>query len=292
MQPVGNEFSAWYAAKSDVPASWGELLSVAGQFAIDHGLLQLYQTRFAGISLAELQPRRAEVSGRSASAPIWEIANELIVGRYLERVLGWSFTGFEPPGRLAHRGEWQFQTAGGDEVFVEVKTVNQREIPASTGAYSRADYRPKIRDILKGAYRQLPDDDRATLVVLVGTEILSVSHGIMLGDLFQALFGVFQVRFKPFEDDLSFTDGPSFRDTFVHGTKHRRLGCVAGLCVRVTHEPVMGFYAIDNPYATSSKRIRASDLTNTRRFAVDENGRGEDLPGLSPSDAWRLMTSE
>lgn len=287
-RPSDDSPSAWFVAKQS--GHWAEaLLSSCAAFADEHGLLHQFRAKFAGIRSIDLTPHRAASEARSVSSSIWAIAHELVVARYLERVLGWSFAEYEPLGYKSLRGDWEFTTTAGARVFVEVKTIDEPEPIATSGVYSRGIASRRIRNVVKTAYRQLPDDDRATLVVLAGREILAISHGIMLGDVFQTLFGQFQVRFKPFETDPDYRAGPSFRDMLVHGTKHRRLGTVAGLCISGLDIPYLRFYAIDNPYARATVRLRESDLAPVARFFVDMIGKGVEERGLSLEDAWARM---
>lgn len=96
-------------------------------------------------------------------------------------------------------------------------------------------------------------------MVLVGREILSVSHGIMFTDLCQTMFGQFQVRFKAFAEDADYQAGPAFKDMLVHGTKHRRIGCIAAMRITGIDIPHVRFYAIDNPFASPGKRLSDTD---------------------------------
>jgi hypothetical protein len=268
-----------------------QLLNVALAFAIDHGLEETYRTKFAGISLNALMPARAIHEGRGVSTPLWEIANELVVGCLVERGLGWKYQEYEPPGRHGRRGEWQFQSPSKREIFVEVKSLREAE-DVGSGAFSRPDYRSRIRSSLTEAYKQLPDDGRASLVVLVGNSILSISHGIMLGDVFAALFGRYQISFPANQplDTGFFTAGPSFHDTYVQRGKHRSLGCVAGLVVRGLGQPSIGFYAIPNPWAHKNVRFPESDLRDARRFEWMENG-GHEVMGIRGVEIWNRMSS-
>lgn len=285
-----DEPSAWYLTKGDSSGWGGDILSAGAQFALDHNLVDVYRKRFAGINASDLLQVRAKAERRSVSSPIWIIANELIIGRYLEKVLKWTFERHEPPGNKAHRGEWQFRMLDGKSVFVEVKTAMEPAGPTS-GVYSRGVEYAQVREIIKGAYKQLPDDERATLVVIAGREIANPSFGIMHGDLFQTLFGQFQVKFRPFADDPNYRAGPSFRDMLLHGTKHRRLGCVAGLFLSGSREiPHVGFYAIDNPFANPAKRISNDNLLPAHRFMIDESGHGEETAGQSDEEIWERMT--
>lgn len=301
--------AVWYEAlqepaqDSDVPSAWGmaklpdgewwvQLFSAAAQFAVDHGLVDHYRTKFRGIPPAEIGAAKAAAEYRSVSAPIWEITNELVVARYLERVHSWRFVAHEPPGRQSYRGDWEFVTPTGRPVFVEVKSILQPDWPSS-GAHNRPDYFPRIRNVLRGAYRQLPDDGRATLVVLVGHgEMLKIPFDVMHGDLFGALFGRIQIRFPigaPF-DSSAVSIGPAFRDMFVQQTKHRRLGCVAGMAVRGLDTPGLSFYAIHNPFAHEGQRLATHDLADAKQFIWTE-GRGELLDGITSETAWTRMAT-
>ena len=288
-EPARDVPSAWHCTKSEM--NWAaQLLSVAADYAHERGLLDIYRARLAGISAVELTPERAKANSRSVSSPIWVILHELIVACYLERVLGWKFDKHEPAGYKSSRGDWQLTTQSGESIFVEVKTAEEAEFYGESGVFSRGVRYKQVRNILKGAYRQLPDDPRSTLVVVVGRDTLEIPFGIMLGDLFQTLFGAYQLRFRPFEEDAPGSAGPSFHDMLVHGTKHRRLGCVAGMNLSGLEIPRLGFYAIDNPYAEGGKRIREESFTDARRFFIDRSGHGEDRNGLSHCDAWERMS--
>lgn len=292
-KPRNDELSAWYLTKTPENAWWVQLLNVSFEFATRHGLKQEYQRRFAGILPSELRPDRAQNEGRTVTHPIWQIANELIVGRYLEGVLGWQLQCHSPPGRKQFRGDWQFRSTGGREVFVEVKTMREAErLRGGTGVYSRPDYRPRIRSALTEAYKQLPDDGRATLVVLVGDEVMSISHGIMHGDLFQSLYGQMQITFTvlPEYDPKTVKLGPSFHDMFVQHAKHRRIGWAAGLIIRGLGQPGLRFYGIQNPYAHETVRLPAGELEQVSRFVVDAGGRGQELQGEHPDAAWARMS--
>ena len=287
-KPLPGETSAWYTVKA--PDRWeAELLSTAGKFAVDHQLLDHYRRRFQGIVLADLAPARAKAQRRSVCSPIWVIAHELVVGAYLEHVLGWALEAHEPLGNKLSKGDWQFRTPEGQSVFVEVKTALEPMPMPTTGVFSKGVKDKQIREILRGAYKQLPTDDRSTLVVIVGYDMLEISHGILFGDLFQTLFGAFQLKFRPFAEDLGFTAGPSLREMHVHGTKHRQLGCVAGMYLSGIDFPKLEFYAIDNPFAHGSKRLPARTFERCRRFLVDSGGHGEELTGLEMVEGWRTM---
>lgn len=187
--PERDRVTAWYLAKGDENDWSVKLMNIALQWADSHGLADVYRTRFAGVPPVDVQPQRAEAEHRLPTFPLWQIANELVVGCYLERVLGWTYEQHEPLGRQRHRGEWQFTTPSGRTVFVEVKSLKEADWSRATGAFSRPDYRGRIMSALAEAYPQLPDDDRATLVVIVGDFIVSLTHSVMLGDIYQTLFG-------------------------------------------------------------------------------------------------------
>lgn len=282
-------WGAWRTAKATEPAYWIPLLNAGFAFAVEHDLVDCYRIKFGGISLGDLRVDKAERERRTSTFPIWEIANELIVARYLEKVLEWKFLKHEPEGRGSRRGDWEFVTPSRRHVFVEVKSLQEAEA-RETGVYSRPDYGPRLRSVLKGAYAQLPDDGRATLIVLVGKELMRIPFGIMHGDLFQALYGRIQVRFRvmPYDPE-SVRVGPSFRDMFVHGTKHRRLGCVAGLAVGGIDVPVVRVYAIHNPYAYPAVKLVPDDLRNADQFVLDDDGHGQTVEATGRSDAWSRM---
>ena len=283
---------AWRVTTSTEPAWWKELLNAAASFARGHELLDVYRRRFAGISDRDITDSAGAANCRPAVAPIWEIANELIVGLYLEKALGWTFQCHEPHGFRGRRGEWGFITPTGNEVFVEVKSVIEPEIVGNQ-VFSRGVATGRLSSVLKGAYRQLPDDGRSTLVVVVGNGlILQISHGIMHGDLFQTLFGRMQITFQvlPYVEG-SERMGPAFREMFAHARKHRRLGGVAGLAIGGLDIPGLGFYAIHNPFANPEVRLCREDFNEARQFWVDEDGTGEELTGIDPREAWRRICS-
>lgn len=268
------------------------MLSAAAAFARDHDLVDVYRARFRGIEPQDLLPERAAAKRRTISSPIWVIAHELVVARFLERVLGWTYVCHEPVGHQGRRGDWEFRTSSDRRVFVEVKTLEEPERHDTSGVYSRSVNDSQIRDVVKGAYQQLPDDDRATLVVLAGRgDTLSVSHGILFSDIGQTMFGRFQVRFTPMSDNPNYRAGPSLRDRMVHGTKHRRIGCVAGLWIAASGIPLIRFYAIDNPDAHPGKRLPECDLIGALRFMVDERGGGEQKSGVALEEVWALMAA-
>ena len=282
----------WRVTKSQEPAWWKELLIAAAAFAQDHDLLPEYRRRFAGIPVRALSDSAADTERRQAVAPIWQIANELTVALYLERALGWTLESHEPAGFRHRIGDWQFRTGGGKPVFVEVKSLVEPELPGS-GVFSRGIASDRLTSVLKGAYKQLPRDDRATLVVVVGFGlILEISHGIMHGDLFQTLFGRIQITFNvlPYVPG-SERMGPSFQEMFAHAGKHRRLGCVAGLRIGGSDAPGLGFYAIHNPFADASVQLRREDLAHCRQFWVNDDGFGEELDGRQPRENWERIES-
>lgn len=291
-EPGPDEESAWYVAKSPEPFSWPtKVLSAAAAFAVDHGILPTYRARFAGVRAIDITAKRAERERRNASTKIWEIAHELIAGRFLERVLGWEFLQHEPAGAENCRGEWEFRTNRGRTVFVEVKTVAEREYYENTGAFSRGPKVSRIESLVRRAYPQLPDDGRANLVILAGREIFALPAGILHGDLFQAMFGRMEVRFEPLSDDKTMRRGPSRRGTLVNQTKNRRVGCIAGLRLVGLDLPEVQFHAIDNPYATDHCRLLEDELANAHRFVVDAAGRGEARKGLPLQQVWKLMVA-
>lgn len=178
-------------------------------------------------------------------------------------------------------------------MFVEVKTLNEPQLTASTGVYSRAQQFSRVRNVLKGAYAQLPDDGSATLVILVGRgEILRAPRTLIHGDLFGALFGQMQIRFKLHEFETSDLEIPlSLRDMFVQRGKHRRLGCVAGLAVGGMSIPKLEFYVIHNPYAYPAQAIAREDLSRATQFIVDAEGLGTVRPGIASREAWLRMAT-
>jgi hypothetical protein len=287
--PTDDEPSAWYVAKGASDQWTTKLLTAAAEFAQAHGMVDHFRKKFAGIRGIDLTPRRARAEGRQVSFPIWEIAHELVAGCYLERVLGWRFAGHEPRGHKDRRGDWEFITPSGQRVFVEVKSVAEVERYETAGAYNVSVAFDQLRNIVKAAYRQLPDDERGTLLILAGREKVESDFGIMVSGPFQTLFGKYVVRFKPLEEDPDYRAGPSFRDMLVHGTKHRRLGCVAGMRITGLDDPHIDWYAIDNPYSYPHHRIANDDLVNAKRFMVDGDGMGQELGGLTREEIWARM---
>lgn len=285
-------WAAWRVLKSSEPAWWVNLLNVAFAFAEEHNLRDHYQRKLRGISLTELSASKADREFRGVLFPVWEIVNELIVARYLERVLGWTLLEHEPVGRGTRRGDWEFRARSRRRVFVEVKSIAEPD-PKGTGTYSRASKSPRLRTVLRSAYQQLPDDDRATCVVLVGKEALSIPFGIPYGDLFEALFGQIQIRIpvNDFEEG-EIKVGPSLRNMFVQGSKHRRLGFAAGLVYGGDVEPAVRFYGIHNPFCHARVSVDREDLRGIDQFAIDEKGFGDTTEGYSAESVWeRLQAS-
>lgn len=284
-----NLWPAWRITRSDEPAWWIGALSAAAAFARDHDLLDSFRSKLSSIPISELRTDKSDAEGRSSTFPIWEIVNELLVARLLERGLGWRFDLHEPQGRGTRLGDWQFVSPSGRSVFVEVKSLSEREM-FSSGVHSKPSFAPRLRGVLKGAYAQLPDDGRATLVVVVGRELTKISFGIMHGDLFQALYGDMQVTFRvmPY-DPSSLRLAPSFREMFTHRGKHRRLGWVAGLVVTGMDEPALKLYAIHNPFAHESVTMPGEDYAAIDRFVVDRAGYGECLPSARNIPLWKTV---
>ena len=206
-------------------------------------------------------------------------------------MLGWGFETYEPRGWRSGLGDWQFRTEAARQVFVEVKSLQEPMEPEGEGIYGgrRSDYRPQLRQAMRRAYRQLPNDGRATLVVLVGTDSLSLPSGnIFAGDLFETLFGKIQISFSvmPFRPE-SMRMGPSLRHMFVHHKKNSRLGCVAGLRIGGSSPH---FYSIANPFAQPTVQLAEDALRRGDRFIVSSDQGDCFLPGLGPSEVWALMS--
>ena len=280
--------SAWYSTRGE--DEWaGLLLSSAAAFAQRHGLVEVFRKRFEGIHARELSPTRAASMERMVTAPILAIAHELVVACFLEKVMDWSFDKHEPLGYKGARGDWEFITPSGRSVFVEVKTIEEPEFTERNGFINPEPELARIRSTVRHAYPQLPDDHRCTLVVLVGREIMGLVGGILFSNLFQAMFGRFEVRFKPFQPDREFSGGPSMHNMLVHTTKHRRVGCAAGMHIVGTDVPHVLFYAVDNPYANPEKRIPHDDLANANRFLAYPAG-GTEARGLRMYEVWERMS--
>lgn len=280
---------AWYLAKLNEPRPYIGLLNAALAFAVEHGLTDVYRTRFGGISSGDISPGRAKAEGRGVDFPIQEIANELLVARYLERVFGWRLVEHEPRGDKDRRGDWQFLTPRGRAVFVEVKSLAE---PEWQGVFT-PNFSPRLRRLLARAYRQLPADGRGVLVVLVGGLTLDAPAGNrMLGHLFGALFGTYQITFQvmPF-DPNTVQGGPSFWDMLVQSEKHRRLGCVAALQPGGLLAPELDFYAIHNPYADAGARLAPEDMDDANQFVVGADGRGS-FVGNVDAAAWPKLAAQ
>lgn len=278
-------WAAWRVTTSTEPAWWKELLNACASFARSRGLLQHYQRRFAGLSVGDLSDKAGKT--RYTLGSLWEIANELVVGLFLERALGWTFEAHDPAGFRSRIGDWQFATADGRRVFVEVKSVHEAEMRGNQ-VFSRGIASKRLTRTLREAYKQLPADDRATLVILVGNGLtLSISHGIMYGDIFQTLFGQMAMTFQvmPYVKG-SERIGPTFREMFAHAGKHRRLGCVAGLKIGGLDTPGLVVYAIHNPYANAAQRLSPDHFDGVRQFQVDERGMGRESDGIQPNEMW------
>jgi hypothetical protein len=288
LEPVPHKPSAWMFAKGADPNVWVDHLNAGLTFAVEHGLAGEYRARFGGISLRDLDHDRAHREHRTCVSPILEIANELLVARYLERVHGWLFRAHEPQGRRGRKGDWQFTTPRGREVFVEVATV--REPQLSTGVFN-ANFSPRLRSEVAHEYKHLPLDDRAVLLVLVGGFMLGLpAQHPELSHLFAALFGDWQITFQvlPYKPE-TVRAGPSFREMVVHRKKHRRLGCVAALCPGGLDVATCGFYAIHNPWAHDEVRLAREDFGDSLQFTVDDDGRGRWAGDLHPP-VWERMS--
>jgi hypothetical protein len=288
-EPSAGVESAWYTIKGYI--SWGgPLLSVAAGYAREKGLLATYRERFRQIAPHDLTPAAARSAGRKVTDPIWSIANELIVACYLERVLRWRFVAHDPPGRDNRVGDWLFDAPSGRRVFVEVKSPDEPNPAQDSGAHCVPVRAARVRKLVSNAYGQLPKSDCATLVVIVGEDLVRIQGSLVYGDVFQSLFGALQLSFTVESADPSPRLGPSFRDMLVHRSKHRELGCIAGMHVSgFPEKPRLLLYAIDNPFARPGRRIPPPDLLNARRFVFDEAGRGEEFNGISLGQTWRRM---
>ncbi len=283
----------WYVVKGPLDDLWARLLNAALRFAADHDLIEVYRKKFAGVSLSDFQPSRAKKERRSQAFPIWRIANELLVARYLERVLNWKFTTHEPKGAADFVGDWQFAAPSGKAVFVEVESPGEPDPAPSSGAYSEAIPTGRVQRLLKEAYRQLPDDDRATFVVLVGGRTLwTAPYAPLIGAVPSALFGSYgvTVRVLPY-DPNSVREGPSFHNMFVHADKNRGLGCVGALRPAGLDDPTLAFYAIHNPSARQGAILDAADLGVVWQFVVNASGEGRFVGEDDPDEAWRRVDS-
>lgn len=287
IEPV-DEPSAWSVVKGPLEDDmWAMLLNAALGFALAHDLLDPYRKRFEGLSLGHFTLTRAEKEGRTQSFPIWDIANELVVGSYLERVLGWRLTAYRPPGKGQHVGEWQFKTGTEQSVFVEVKSLKEPIIRPSANAYSHGIDAGRIAKVLDKAYDQLPNNDCGTLVVLVGNRPLwTHPTAPLVGAVPAALFGHFGISFQvlPYDPE-SERAGPSFHDTFVQEKKNRKLGCVAALRPAGLEEPTLAFYAIHNPYAHESAKIDPLAFGDSWQM-VFNGDQGQFVGTDDPTGAW------
>lgn len=281
----------WRITRSAQQAWWRELLTAAACFASRHGLIQLYRQRFAGIPVPSMRDSVGEAENRNPLAPIWEIASELIVGLVLESTLGWTLLAHEPPGHRDRIGDWLFETPAGKPVFVEVKTLE--EPVRYPSVFAREPATDRLTNVLKGAYRQLPRDERATLVVVVGigvSLILGTPHGIYHSDIFQTLFGRLQVRFPvlPYNEELQ-EMGPAFRDMFAHAGKHRRMGVVGGLILGGLDTPGVGFYVVHNPFADDACSLTPDDFPQVSQYWVDAVGVGDEISGMAGGERWQTI---
>ncbi|MBK8246662.1 MAG: hypothetical protein IPK85_04590 [Gemmatimonadetes bacterium] len=288
-EPGHGEASAWYLAKMAEHRAQHDLLNTALAYAEAHDLQRPFLSRFGGIALRDLSPAKARAELRSVTAPIWNVADELLVASFLERVLHWEFDHHEPRGHRDYKGDWQFRTPDGQVVFVEVKSVSEPEYP-TTGVFSRPHFIPRLHQLLKGAYRQLPDDERANCVVIVahGGIILEIPYGIRFGDLFQAFFGETVFR-APFDGtsvgELSLTS--THREMFVQPNKNRRLGAVMGFDLGGgISDPAPVCYAIHNPLGHERNVLTLSATEGLQRFHVQADEPRLER-GLSPIEIWR-----
>ncbi len=270
------------------PAWWIALLNVALYYAKSKGLYEHYIGRLSSLRPSQFYEYVANAEGHEEELPLWEILNELVVAAYLEHALGWIYVAHEPEGTPPKRGDWQFLSPSGRTVFVEVKSIAERR-PRGNAVFMRGSYAPRIRSVLGRAYRQLPDDERSTLVVLVADWMLEISHGIVLGDFSAALFGEYVVTFPVMVDEPEiYYAGPSFREMHVNGTKHRRLGAAAGLRVFGQDVPILSFYAIHNPFSRPAHQIPAGDFGNATQLRF-EDGMGQQVGSLDPRAAWQAI---
>lgn len=278
--------SAWYLAKRP-DSTWPvALLEHALDYARHHSLEDTYRRRFADISEKSLTHERAQAEGRRVTDPIWQIAVELVAARFLDRVCHWKLLRHEPQGDKECVGDWEFATPHQQSVFVEVKYLQEPETIPTTTMVAKPDYRPKIRSSLARAYRQLPADGRATLVVLFGDESTELVGDVLTSAIFEALFGTTQVTFT-IEDPDSMAIGPSLHDMFVQVAKHRRMGAVAGLTLRGLDIPNVQAHAVHNPFAYPQVRLRPEGLEPMERFYVNGEGKAVCTPASHAHDVWR-----
>lgn len=289
-RPVDETPSAWFLAKGDPSAWYVAVANIGIHYCRARGLESHYRKHFEAIAPKDLSNAKARAERRSPAFPIWELLNELIAAAFLESILGWQFDAHEPPGHRQSRGDWQFITECGQKIFVEVKSIGEAEVGEWVG--TRASRAPRIRAILKRAYRQLPDN-RPTVVVIAGnnSEALRAPFGIAHSDLFHAFFGETIVRMK--FDGVEMSEprlGPSFREMFVHREKHSRLGAAIGLNLTGIGAPLPLIYAIQNPFARPECQLDRSTIDPIHRFAI-EGERGTLLAGLSPEQTWECVAS-
>ena len=284
------EPSAWYLAKDPDP-EWNVcVLRAALKYAESKSLWSEYRDRFGKIRLVELSPERARAENRDVDFPIWELATEIFVAAYLEHFLGWTFDSHEPPGHRKRLGDWQFREPSGSLVFVEVKTLCEPPWRASSGF--RRSNAPRLQNLLARAYHQLPDDGRATLVVVVGYDFIRLPPGPLLaGDLGTALFGEFVVRFPVMVPDSRITyAGPSFHNMLLGHAKHRRLGVVAGFVMSGRLAPAPTLYALHNPFANDEVRVPAAAFGDCLQFVWPDEG-GHTVGRVNPAAAWNGIRS-
>lgn len=164
-QPIKGSQSAWYFAKGPADRAQIALVNHALAFAKHNALDGHYKALLAGISPSAPTPERARSEGRGVCFPLFEVLNELIVATLLCGALGWRCAGHEPLGHRAKRGDWEFALASGKHVFVEVKSLSEPDY--GDGVFTKPSSTARISNVLKRAYKQLPHDERATVVVLV-----------------------------------------------------------------------------------------------------------------------------
>lgn len=293
LKPPGehDDASAWRFAKDARPEWWTCLSRAALRFAERHGLWEAYRKRFAGIRPVDLSPARAASENRRTDFPIWEVLSELVVGAYLEAVLGWRMTGHEPRGNGERLGDFEFATPSGRVVFVEVKTIQEARTRTAgfTSVYAVSSQAPRLRSVIARAYRQLPDDGRANVVVVVGHEMLNGAGGLVHSDLFAALFGQFviNVRVNVPSPHVTYA-GPSFRDMLIHHTKRRRLSTAVGLIVSGLFAPAPLLYAIHNPFAHDTVRLISADFGSSLQFCWHSDHGAEEGTPDAPA-AWEAI---
>lgn len=280
--------SAWWLAKGE-STSWSATIANVGlAYGVRCGLSESFRNRFQAIPASDVTYERALAERRSPSFPIWEILSELVAAAFIDGTLGWKYGSHEPPGHLLKRGDWEFVTPEGVTVFIEVKSLG--EWVSGDGVGFRPSYSSRLSSLLKRAYRQLPKD-RPTLVVVVGTnsEILRMPTGLLHSELFQAFFGRTIGRMTLDGDQASnLRIGPSFRDMFVHRSKHSRLGAAIALNLRGVDDPLPELYGVQNPFARPESALPPSALAPLTRLVV-EDGEGAIVSGSSPKQIWAQM---